>query len=199
MDITRAPRVVTAALVGTALILASAEAVSAPVVGAPIIVQHDGPVVATFVGHSASFVDELFLQSPSGVFAGVIFNNHTTPVGTTINLGTFSAGTELIFRLHVNNTGLDFFTGNASRNPDGEAHARIDASFGPDTTLVGFEDLHASVSDHDFNDLIYSFTNTGIVPSIPEPSTYLVLLTALGLTAVGRRVLGSKKGLHGLG
>lgn len=190
MNIARATRVVSAVVAGAALILASGQAISAPVLGGSLIVQHDGPVVATFIGQRAKFSDDLLLYSPSGVFSSVIFNNHTSPIGSTVNLGNFSAGTELIFRLHVNDTGLDFFTGSGARNPDGEAHALVDPQFGPDTTRVGFEDLHASVSDHDFNDLIYSFTNTGTtIPPIPEPSTYVLLLAGLGLAAMSRRSL----------
>ena len=189
MFIARAPRVVSAALVGAALMLASAQTFSAGVLGARIFVQHTGSVIATFLGHEAAFTDLLYLHSPAGAFTDVIFNNHTSPVGSTVNLGNFAAGTELVFRLHVENTGNDFFTGNGSNNPDGVPHAVIDAAWQPNTTRVGFEDLHDDVSDHDYDDLIYSFSNTGSTAPIPEPSTYVLLLAGLGFAAVSRRAM----------
>ena len=66
--------------------------------GLPVIAS-GGDVVATYQGNSASYSNDLWLGLE------FIFNNHATPVGTTMDLGNFTAGTELVFRLHVNNTG----------------------------------------------------------------------------------------------
>lgn len=130
-----------------------------------------GEIIATYEGNSAAFSNDLYLGST------FIFNNHTTPVGTSVSLGTFAAGTELPFRMHVNNTGDDFFTGPDSLNPDGHEHARVQSDWLPHTTLVSFEDLYNG--PFDYNDLSFSFTNT--VAAVPEPETYAMLLAGLGL------------------
>ena len=78
--------------------------------GFEVIVASTDPVIATYQGNSAAFSNDLYLGNT------FIFNNHNSAVGSQVNLGTFAIGTELIFRLHVNNTGNDFFTGPAERN-----------------------------------------------------------------------------------
>ena len=136
-----------------------------------------GEIKATYQGNSASYSNDLYLGST------FIFNNHSTPVGTEVSLGSFAAGTELIFNLHVNNTGDDFFTGPGSRNLDGHEHARVESNWLPGTTLVSFEDLYGG--PFDYNDLSFSFTNT--VAAVPEPETYAMLLAGLGLLGFAAR------------
>ena len=77
----------------------------------------------------------------------VIFNNHTTPVGTTFNLGTFTAAQSCYFASMRNRAGKgtharDYFTGPASRNPDNIAHAKVDGQYALNTSYVGFEDVY---------------------------------------------------------
>lgn len=147
-----------------------------PEVGAPIIVKNNGQVIAKFVGSTASYHNDLYLDSPAGAFPGIIFNNKTSPIGGTVNLGTFAAGTELIFRIHVNNTGEDFYSGAASRNHDGLPHARIKEDYSPTETLVEFEDLQGlpecslgvnesglTLTPGGFNDLSFTFTNVRVL------------------------------------
>lgn len=138
---------------------------SATIIGAPVFVSADGNVIATYRGNSASFSNDLYLHSPANSL-GIIFNNHASAVGSSVDLGSFSAGTELVFRLHVNNTGHDFFTGPASRNLDGAFHARVDDAWSATETLVEFEDLFNG--PFHFNDLSFSFTNVRATP--PSPS-----------------------------
>jgi hypothetical protein len=132
-----------------------------------VVVAVNGPVVATYQGNSASYSNDLYLMLDGGGNPGddgntandlFIFNNHTTPVGTQMNLGSFTAGTELRFRLHVNDTNFDFFTGPADRNPDDDCHARVQSNWTPNETLVSFEDLFDG--PFDYNDLSFSFSNT---------------------------------------
>ena len=145
--------------------------------GAKIIVAADGDVIATYQGNSASYSNDLYLDTPANAI-GLIFNNHANNIGDTKNLGFFTAGTELIFRLHVNNTGDDFFSGPAERNPDGHAHARVTNGA---ETLVEFEDLFNG--PFVYNDLSFSFTNTIAQTDVPEPG--VVAFAGAGLLGAG--------------
>ena len=136
--------------------------------GLKVIVSGTNAVVATYQGNSAGYSNDLYLDSPGGPI--FVFNNHDSPVGSTFNFGSFAVGTELLFRLHVNDTGDDFFTGPADRNPDSQAHARVQQNWEPNTTLVSFEDA----IDFAYNDLSFSFTNTATV-----------ILFALNVTKTG--------------
>jgi hypothetical protein len=157
--------------------------------GLKVLIASTDAVVATYQGNSASFSNDLYLVTDDGdpltdVF---IFNNHTSPVGSTKDLGSFAVGTELLFRLHVNNTGNDFFTGDATRNPDNNFHARVQEEWQPDETLVSFEDLFNG--PFDYNDLSFSFSNTVTTPPpVPEPISMMVLMGGLGLAGWRRSV-----------
>ena len=140
-----------------------------------VIVSGTSDVVATYQGNSAAYSNDLYLENTNTF----VFNNHTSAVGSTVNLGSFAIGTELLFRLHVNNTGYDYFTGPASRNPDNHFHARVQDNWEPSTTLVSFEDLFNG--PFDYNDLSFSFTNTTSTPNVPEPETYALMLAGLGV------------------
>ena len=144
-------------------------------------------MIATLQGSSAAHDDDFYLDSPLNGL-GLIFNNHTTPIGTTRDLGFFTAGTELIFKVHVENTGDDFFSGPGSRNLNGLEHAVEDDAFAPGQTLVGFEDLYGG-GDRDYNDVQFTFTNVrgGQGSSVPEPATLALAGIGLGLAAPRRK------------
>ena len=99
-------------------------------------------------------------------------------------------GTELVFSLHVVSTGDRFFTGPASRNPDGVVHARASQWLGTPTiptqgVVIGFEDLFGG-GDSDFNDYRFVVSNVTVDASpIPEPASMLLL--GAGLSALGAR------------
>lgn len=158
--------------------------------GDPVLVGSAADIIAKYEGNSASFSNDLYLFTDDAIAGNDIFlfNNHTSPVGSTVNLGSFAVGTELIFRLHVNNTGFDYYTGPGSRNPDGQEHARVQGSWMPGTTLVSFEDLYNG--PFDFNDLSFSFTNTTTpndTGGVPEPASVLLMSLGLAGLAAARR------------
>ncbi len=153
-----------------------------PILGASIYVEETGSVIATYLGHTADYTNELYLYMPS-TGLGVIFNNHTTPIGTTFDLGSFAAGTELVFAIYVLNTGDTFYSGDASRNSDGLAHAVVDTEYTADAAYVGFEDLLGG-GDMDYDDVMFSFTNVSV--DLPEPTPLALLLAGVFGLAVRR-------------
>jgi len=163
--------------VAAALVSVSAHAfpIAAPGTEGLLVIASGGAVTATYEGNSASYSNDLYLVN-TGAF---VFNNHVNNPGDTAALGTFAAGTELLFKLFVNDTGDSFFTGPGSRNPDKHDHARVQAGWAPGATLVSFEDLYNG--PFDYNDLSFSFTNT--VSGVPEPGIYGLMLA--GLVVVG--------------
>lgn len=130
--------------------------------------------------------DALFSSVVSVNGSPEIFPNHTTPVGTTVDLGSFTEGTPLDVVLHVLTTGDRFHSGPGDLNSDGLPHALV--SVGENgRTFVSFEDLVGG-GDRDFNDHMFSLNNVRAVPAIPEPSTYALLLAGLGVVGfIGRQ------------
>ena len=137
-------RLVESAVAAAAFVTLSAHAfpIAAPGTEGFLVIAAGGDVVATYQGNSAGYRNDLYLVN-TGAF---VFNNHLSPVGSTVDLGTFAAGTELRFKLHVNDTSYDYFTGRASRNPDTHEHARVQNNWQPRKTLVSFEDLYGFLS-----------------------------------------------------
>jgi len=190
-------------------------AFASPILGAQLF-STGGPVTATFLGQSAGFTNDLYLFAagnllhplpltgvvgPGYAEAGLIFSNHTNLPGDTINLGSFAAGTELVFGIFVRDTGFTYFLGPGSRNPDSIEHGVVDNGLAPPSfpsflppppgsIAIGFEDIFGG-GDRDFDDLAFAFTNVVGVPtprngSAPEPAT-LVLLGG-GLAVAGWRL-----------
>jgi hypothetical protein len=162
-----------------------------PGIGQRVVVTNTGNVTATFVGGEAGYSDTLYLVGRSGP----IFNNKTSSIGSIVDLGSFAAGTELVFRLNAlvsgtptNGTSYDYFTGPADRNPDGIEHAA--ANTVGNSTVVGFEDLLGG-GDRDFNDLTFSFTNTAATAAVPEPASWAMMM--LGFGAVGFAMRSAKR------
>src|SRR5690606_19245691 len=98
--------------------------------------------------------------------AKIIGTNHSTPVGSNVELGTFMAGTELVFYIYVTNTGQTFYTGPASRNPDNQVHAAIE-QVGDRLFRIGFEDSWGG-GDRDYDDLNFMVEVDAVIA--PDPS-----------------------------
>ena len=155
-----------------------------PVIGASVIAT-GGDVKATFISvpaeASAAYYDYLYVEpllpgnpdysnrgGGTGETHNFIFVNHGSTAGQVVDLGTFPAGTELVFHVVADTSQrpfgpgpyLDWYTGPASRNADGFAHAWVDGAYtGPyGGTAVGFED-YFGLGSANYGDLLYTFTN----------------------------------------
>ena len=151
-----------------------------------------GDVQVTFLGKGvATYTDLLWLSSPGSAYSSPstpIFNNQTSPANSVVDLGSFSAGTELVFGMTDQNVSQTFYTGPASRNPDNTVHAYVVNNYPANgSTYIGFEDLGTN-NGADFNYTDVQFTFTGITGAVPEPSTVaLVGLGAAGLIVRRRK------------
>jgi hypothetical protein len=160
-----------------------------PILGGNLLVATDGNVYASYLGgdlgSDSNYTNTLTLE-PS---TGPLFTSKSSPVfGSFVDLGPFQAGTELVFRLDVEETGLSFFSGPAERNPDALAHVLAVTNQLGDLyfTDVGFEDTPGG-GDQDYNDFMFRLYNVIDPPgaaSVPVPSGLLLFLAGLvGLRA----------------
>jgi len=162
---------------------------SAVVVGQELFAS-GGEVYVTDLGPTgAAYSEDLFVASPPNPY-GVFMNNHTDAKGTTYDLGSFAAGTEIEFGLYVYDTQNTWYDGPGTRNADGVVHAYMVNNYEglANTTYVGFEDLAAPVADFNYVDEVYAFTGVGAAPA-PDAASALSLL-GLAMTALvcfGRR------------
>lgn len=169
-----------------------------PIIGGKMIVGKDGDVTATFAGKDAAYSGSLFVYSPTG--KSMVFSS-SAAVGTTVNIGTFAAGTELVFGYTVHDTGHTFLTGPKSANADGAEHAKAvttyDSALDQYMTMVGMEDLWGG-GDMDYNDFQFLLSNVidpldtlavpGALASVPEPGPIALLgIGALMFGWMGRR------------
>jgi len=176
--------------VGTPISLSQAE---------PLYVAGGGDVTVTITADSSSAADtdvlSLYGVNPNSGIVSLanplttpLVNNQVTPVGTVVDLGSFVAGSELIFQVVNETTKTTFYSGSDSfMNPDGDTHFDVQSSSGSSTT-VGVEDLAAfQGSDFDYNDVVYTFSGVSAgtpTGTVPETSATLALF-GMGLGVLG--------------
>lgn len=131
-----------------------------------------GDITIRFEGSNAGYNSLISLNGPPEIFP-----NHSTAVGTEVNLGNFAAGTLLDVALHVLTTGQIFHSGLGNLNVDSLPHALVRQVDG--RTYVSFEDIVGG-GDKDYNDHMFSFTNVSVT-AVPEPSTIALMLAGMGV------------------
>jgi hypothetical protein len=124
-----------------------------------------GDILVEVLPATAGLESHLHLYSPS--YQRFIATNRQ--IGTTVNLGGFPVGVELIFGILAG--GNTFLMGPGSRNPDGLTHAKVNF-LSPGVALVGFEDLWGG-GDRDYDDNVFRFTGGIAATQVPEPTTLL--------------------------
>lgn len=165
---------------------------------------YTGGDVTVDVYRNNTLYDEV-LQLRSGL--GIIDVADGSQVGTSVTLTSkqladlgFEIGDELLFGIHVLNSGQSFVLGPGHRNADGLDHAYIHV--GRSNIYVAFEDLlHGG--DRDYNDTVFRFSGgmtttprfaaaakvgAATAPSVPEPSALLLLVSGAGLLVLARRM-----------
>lgn len=143
-------------------------------------VKNDGEVGGYFMGASAGNASYLSIIVNDVVrFEGI--NNHTTPINGYTNFGTYNAGDNVEFVMYGLSVHENTWYSDVSRNSDGWNHMNhTNVTWdGTQGMYVSWEDLPKGASDADFND--GNFIVTNVVPSVPEPETYAMLLIGLGL------------------
>ena len=197
--------------------------------GAPVTYQ-GGTVMVTFLYQAALFDNQLFAfrnavgQTFDPASAVPLFGNKD-PIGSTFSfdpgaLWGYQPGDEIIFGICTNLPNGDsiscgdfgsanaiVYSGDASRNFDNTAHARVqdncanaDVCGSYTGQVVAFEDIRevdpTLPPDHDYNDVIFGVEQ---MPSTatPEPVTMTLLATGLagmgGTSMLRRRRSGSRK------
>lgn len=127
------------------------DAAQAAAAGGAIVLPRAGTVVATVVSASAAASSDFGLDQPT---RQTLIANATFNVGATATVGSFVAGTSLVFFLFTAAFGTTYLsTGD---------HAQV-LSDGPEAWIVNWEDA----TDFDFNDLV---TRISYAPSAGPPN-----------------------------
>lgn len=123
-----------------------------------IVLDTDATATATYCGTDAGYTSELYLAEPTFVY---IATAKSTAAGTTVDLGAFTSGDELIFAIYVRDTRIWYYSGDGSLNPDGVVHAAV-TDLGDGNFQIGFEDFYGG-GDNDYNDITMVVSTVGIV------------------------------------
>ncbi len=164
------------------------------ITGAVYQTTHEGTVEVSFVSQDAGATGKLYFlgseasgtisyaaSSDANNLGQYIFQNHGTSAGTTVPLGSFASGVNLLFAYKV--------TAGVNVAPTGTVF-RMDVPgdlvyFGQEvlsntstgsTTRMWLEDIkNPAQSDWDYNDLAFNVTNAYVAPA-PAPGAWAIAL-----------------------
>lgn len=152
-------------------------AIQAAVAGGVITLPRAGTLMATVVSASAAAGSDFGLDQPTHQ---TLIANATFNVGATAAVGSFAAGTSLVFFLFTPSFGTTYLsTGD---------HAQV-ASDGPEAWIISWEDSN----DFDFNDLVTRIS----LCACSRSSGRADLWGGLGTPRPADDVQGSGTGRHG--
>ena len=168
-----------------------------------------GDLVAYDFAQSGASFDEQLGLLVNGVDTGINgLDDHNSQEGDPLNFGMVHAGDVLTFYINVETGGQGNFTyySNTALNNDGLNHVYSALWAGglppggtvalPAGIYLGFEDaspVNNGFSDFNYQDEQFVFTDTS-VSVVPEPATWLGLLTGLGgLATLRANKLGANK------
>jgi hypothetical protein len=148
-------------------------------------------ITGYFYDHAAAFSDTISiynLTKGSFLTPTTVFPNQTTPIGTEVTFtaqsgSSLNIGDILVFELTSATFPGNVFASDPTFSTDGINHAYMTPFNGwvgtvPNVTgtFVSLEDLPLNVSDLDYNDSRFVFTN---IAATPEPSSFIMLGTGL--------------------
>ncbi len=165
------------------------------------LMAEGGDIVIRFEGTDAGYDSLISVNDVEVNGQSLFFPNHTTTMGSTINLGSFAAGTLLDIALHVITPAASniWHTGMAALNIDNVIHANVIYNYNGEVsrTFIGFEDQLGG-GDKDYNDHMFSFTGVTVV--VPEPGNHaLLMLGMVTLIFAAWRPNSPRSGLRGGG
>lgn len=146
-------------------------------IGGHIYVATTGVVTVTYLGSDAAFANLSYFVKDGP--DQLLFTNVTPGQSATVNLGSFAAGTELVFSMtSVGGGDVQYFVTGTDYAKAGVAD---DYGF-----VVAFED--SINGDGDYNDLVFAVSNvTSALPAVPVPAALPLIASAFGGLLVLRR------------
>jgi hypothetical protein len=171
-----------------------------------------GDVMAYFAGSGAAYDEQLGMLD-NGVLtaSGFGLDDHTSSIGQSFDLGHVTAGDTLTFVLDVISPNLGLVYSDPTLNSAFDLNGSLGHNHVYSTpytatspnypgipvgTYVAFEDLQFPLSDFNYFDETYVFTDVAVTSSVPDSASTLILLglavTVLGL--FGRRLFRSPAG-----